>query len=410
MFETAGSDEFGGDAALVWLAAGLDGLASEDRAGWSSGARSARVREIGQLVEGLRAELVRAVSVWDGAGDYAADGSLNATVWLTHRIPTTRIAAARLVTAARVTRRCERVEKALAAGDVTVSHVETIARTIHNREDIFVSHGDVLVDAAVAVAPEPFLTVARRWRALADDHVGTVDDPDDPSRNELTLSPTLGGVSLRGWFNPAMGLEIKALIDGYDHPDPTRGQTPPRTKAQRNAAALHALLFGERDPSTKNVDITIDATIDAQTLAGHWPTNLTALRCDVDGYGPVPRSLIRSWLTEAVLRRVVLADSEVLDLGHGVRLASRAQRRALKHRDGGCVVPDCPRPPNWTDAHHLIAYTHGGPTNLHNLALVCRRHHHMLEHGWTLTQHPQNTWQFNPPTDPNPTRGPPTQH
>ena len=101
MFETAGSDEFGGDAALGSLAAGLDGLRSEDRTGWSSGARSARVREIGQLVEGLRAELVRAVSVWDGNGDYAADGSLNATVWLTHRIPATRTDAARLVVAYR---------------------------------------------------------------------------------------------------------------------------------------------------------------------------------------------------------------------------------------------------------------------------------------------------------------------
>ena len=116
---------------MVSLAAGLDGLRSEDRTGWSSGARSARVVEIGQLVEVLRAELVRAVSVWDGAGDYAADGSLNAASWLTHRIPATRADAARLVAAARLTRRCERVEKALAAGDVTVSHVETIARVIH---------------------------------------------------------------------------------------------------------------------------------------------------------------------------------------------------------------------------------------------------------------------------------------
>ncbi len=407
MFETAGSDEFDGDAALGHIAAGLDGLRSEDRAGWSSAARSARVVEIGEIVEVLRAELVRAVAVWDGNGDYAADGSLNATVWLTHRIPTTRASAARLVATARVTRRSERIEKALAVGDVTVSHVETIARVIHKREDIFTTHGDVLIDAAIAVRPEEFRTAARRWRALADDEVGTVDDPHDPSRNELTLSPTLGGVALRGWFNTAMGLEIKALIDGYDHPDPIHGQTPPRTKAQRNAAALHALLFGERDPSTKNVDITLDATIDAQTLAGQWPTNLHTVRCDVDGYGPVPCSLIRSWLTEAVLRRVVTADSEVLDLGRGVRLASRAQRRAMKHRDGDCAVPDCARPPHWCDAHHVTAYATGGATNLNDLVYVCRRHHHMLEHGWTLTQDPDNTWTFTPPADPNPTRGPP---
>ena len=49
----------------------------------------------------------------------------------------------------------------------------------------------------------------------------------------------------------------------------------------------------------------------------------------------------------------------------------------------------------------------GGATNLNDLVYVCRRHHHMLEHGWTLTQDPDNTWTFTPPADPNPTRGPP---
>ena len=145
--------EHGGDIALADLAAGMGRLETEERADWSSAARSARVLELGRAVERLHAELVRAVAAWDGAGDYAVDGSLSGTAWLAHRVPMTRSDAARMVSAARLTRRSERIEKALAAGDITVSHVEMMARAIRRREDIFESHGDVLVDAALAVGP-----------------------------------------------------------------------------------------------------------------------------------------------------------------------------------------------------------------------------------------------------------------
>lgn len=397
-------DGGGADEALGMVLAGVELLGSEERAGWSSAARSGRVLEVADAAERLQAELVRAVAAWDGNGDDAADGSLNATAWLTHRIPCTRASAARLVSASRLTRRNARIEKALDTGEVTVSHVEQIARVVKGREDIFATHGDVLVDAGLELRPEEFRTVAARWRALADDELGRCDDPHDTTRNELTLSPTLGGLSIRGWFNTAMGIEIKNLVENYGHPDPVRGSGVPRTKAARNAAALYVLLFGGRGEAPKNIDIVIDE----KTMAGQWPTDLGDVRCDVDGYGPVPCSLIRSWLSEAVLRRVVMAESEVLDLGRGVRLASRAQKRALRHQHGGCAVPDCARPPHWCDAHHVTPYANGGVTNLKDLVFVCRRHHHMIDHGWTLTQDPERQWHFHPPTDPATTRGPPS--
>jgi HNH endonuclease len=64
---------------------------------------------------------------------------------------------------------------------------------------------------------------------------------------------------------------------------------------------------------------------------------------------------------------------------------NRAQRRALAHPDGGCVFPGCDRPASWTDAHHVEHWQHGGPTDLANLASLCRYHHGVVHrHGWTM--------------------------
>jgi len=42
------------------------------------------------------------------------------------------------------------------------------------------------------------------------------------------------------------------------------------------------------------------------------------------------------------------------------------------------------------DGHHLVHWINGGPTDLDNLVLLCRRHHRMVhEGGWQLikTEH-----------------------
>ena len=43
----------------------------------------------------------------------------------------------------------------------------------------------------------------------------------------------------------------------------------------------------------------------------------------------------------------------VLDLGRDERLFTEKQKVALAVRDGGCMDPDCTRPPSWTEAYHI---------------------------------------------------------
>ena len=38
------------------------------------------------------------------------------------------------------------------------------------------------------------------------------------------------------------------------------------------------------------------------------------------------------------------------------------------------------RPPRWTDAHHIVHWSSGGPTDLDNLVLLCGHHHRLIHH------------------------------
>jgi HNH endonuclease len=90
--------------------------------------------------------------------------------------------------------------------------------------------------------------------------------------------------------------------------------------------------------------------------------------------------------------------SQPLDVGRSSRVISPAQRSALAVRDGGCVFPNCDRPLAWCEGHHLVPWLDGGPTDLANLALLCRQHHRTVhEGGWQLTRGPDGRFTATPP-------------
>ena len=96
------------------------------------------------------------------------------------------------------------------------------------------------------------------------------------------------------------------------------------------------------------------------------------------------------------------APTQPLEVGRASRVVQSAQRTALAVRDRGCVFPGCMRPLAWCEAHHLRHWLHGGPTDLANLALVCRAHHRAVhEGGWQLVRQPDGRLTATPPHRPH---------
>jgi hypothetical protein len=103
--------------------------------------------------------------------------------------------------------------------------------------------------------------------------------------------------------------------------------------------------------------------------------------CHIQGVGGIEPETARRLACHAdLIGAVVDARGEVLALGRTRRLVSRAQRRALMIRDSMCQFPGCHQTGH-LDAHHIVAWAAGGPTDLDNLILICRWHHTAVHEG-----------------------------
>ncbi len=129
------------------------------------------------------------------------------------------------------------------------------------------------------------------------------------------------------------------------------------------------------------------ALADRADRGGHNPlTDHCGPATTPDGFH-VPHHVAACLLCDPVITALIEDALGVpLDMGRQIRLANREQRRALKRRDGGCIFPGCDAPIGWCDAHHVTWWDDDGPTDITNLALLCRYHHGVTHrHGWTMT-------------------------
>ena len=90
---------------------------------------------------------------------------------------------------------------------------------------------------------------------------------------------------------------------------------------------------------------------------------------------------------------------QCLKLGRTQRRFTKKQREALAARDGGCMSPDCDRPPSWTEAHHIDEWkAHNGLTDIAAGILLCKRDHLRLHNqGWRIERRNSNQYWLIPP-------------
>jgi hypothetical protein len=103
--------------------------------------------------------------------------------------------------------------------------------------------------------------------------------------------------------------------------------------------------------------------------------------CEIAGGGAISAKVGQRLACDCDIAAVVMDPDGKINLGRAQRSANGTQRRLLWLRDEGCRFPGCDRPPGWCEAHHIVWWEHGGPTDLDNLCLLCSHHHHLCHEG-----------------------------
>lgn len=385
---------------------GIAALAGENHDGWSGTAKSERLVELLEIRERLDAEVLRLAGSWDRDRAWEIDGFLSPRAWLSHRTPIGDREAQRLVKNARLVDRHVEVAEALADGDIGTPHVDAIGRiTSKDRAVLLDDHAKVLVEQAKHLPVGDFGLVMRRWAGLADDQLAKQGFAKKWDRRHLHAAVGLDGwVTGDFYLDPVAGSQLIGALDHQAPPDPIDALDGPRSLSQRRADALADIVNRQinGDKPSGNPP-NVNAVIDIASLTGTTP-ELAATWCDIDGIGPVTRSVLDQLCCDARLTRFLAAGTSViLDMGRSTRVATTAQRKALAVRDRHCRFPGCSRKPSWCDAHHIAGWVESlGETNIDNLILLCRRHHTLIHNSrWTINRTADGEFEFN-----HPARGP----
>jgi hypothetical protein len=371
---------------------GLIALSAEDRRSWSAAAHTERLLALRELQERVDAEMVRCVAGWDAAAAWAEGTARGPKSWLASCARMTHAEADRLLTSARLVRDHEATARALADGVISARHVEALAVSARQRADLYAEYEVQLLEAARTVEVQDFPNVTRRWRELVDDDRSARDAAFAFARRGFTLSPTIGGSVVSGFLDAEASAIVSKGLEALQPPDPVHGAEPPRSRAQRCADAL--VLMAERShggtwPESRPLT-GADIVVDHEILARHPLVELDRLRCDIEGFGPLPRVTAERLTCDCALSRVVMRGrAEIVEYGRRTRVVPRRLRRLVHVRDDHCQFPGCREPASWCDVHHLRHWLDGGETSLDNLALLCRRHHVAChEGGWKLARGP----------------------
>ncbi len=301
------------------------------------------------------------------------------------------------------------------AGEVSPEQVHLIQRVLgavdrrgFDPADIRV--GELFLTRQAAVfAPRELSRLAQRVVDAIDPDGTLPPDQLNADRRHFSLRPTkdgayVGEFRLTGAVGVKLGTVLGPLarprVESIPDPDDlgrgltSRVDADQRTFGQRMHDAVEEvcdrLLAGGDLPASGGTPATVIVTLSLEDLRSRTGVGTTA-----DGTVLSISEVLRLADQAEIIPTVLNRSGAVLQLGRSRRVASHAQTLALVARDGGCSFPGCDRVPDWCERHHIVGWVDGGLTDLDNLTLVCRYHHHTFaRRGWQcrLSRHRLPEW------------------
>jgi hypothetical protein len=283
--------------------------------------------------------------------------------------------------------------KAWRQGEISASAARTIRRgKPEGHDENYAAVEEMLVDFAAGNDWRGLRAAIAFCRRVAD----ALDDREPSDRNGLQCSRVGDRWVLNADLDDLAGATVDAALSAAtDAPLPADDRKPAKRRADALVRVARFFLDHADTPVEGGEAPHVTVVLDWETITEHQPSSAVA--------GPsLSPGQVSELLCGAQISRVVTGPKgELLDLGRAQRNPSRAMRRGLVARDGGCRFPGCHRRASWSHAHHVIAWTDGGPTSVENLVLLCSFHHHLVHRpGWRATFDGHTFTVFNPRGDP----------
>lgn len=169
----------------------------------------------------------------------------------------------------------------------------------------------------------------------------------------------------------------------------------PPCRAEAMVAISQSYLSATPTPAAEDDHHLVIVQVSAESLAGLPAESVPAGTCHIEGAGPIEPATAQRLACDAKVAPAVVGEGgEVLYLGRARRTASRAQRRAIRIRDGEtCQFPGCTQT-RFLDAHHAVPWIRGGQTDIDMLLNLCRRHHTAVHEGGLGITRERGRWVF----------------
>jgi len=334
----------------------------------------------------LELEFSRRAAAFAATDEYDQQGSISPIHWIRHHCHMGGGAAADRIAVGELAGSLPQSVHAAESGDIGFAHLALIARTA---DAVRTSRGTrldetELLDKALLFSVSRFRDFCDMARHAADAARYVRGEVAAVEARSLTIKPGENGmVFLRATLDPEGGALVRTVLEPLARP---KGQGDARVLNRRMADALVELAAHALDTSSHGTSTRahIQVTTTLETLLQRTGAPAASLDLSI----PISAKAVERIACDCNVTRVLLgADSMVIDVGRSTRKIPGPTRKALEIRDRGCRWPGCDRPASWTAGHHLVHWTRGGPTDLPNLALLCRRHHWMVhEGGWQIVR------------------------
>ena len=342
------------------------------------------------------------------SSEWAADGSRSAQDWVRGKTSEGFGSVRAVMATAHDLVTFPEVGEALRRGDLGVKHVQVLAGVAADYPRLLAhlqAAQTEIVELAIVSEPPQF----RRYLTalcLRLDPMAAAEDRkrrdrefyfrasvvmDGQVRVDGMLPADVGGLLVAALESARRDCTDDAVSDAFGRPITGPQPVDFRAVGQRNVEALHRILSIAANvdgglSSVAGQRPSVSVTIPLETLTAEPGESVVCGWLERFGVPsqPISTDTARRLACDSALRPLVVdSQGQLVVFGSASRVIGPSMRALVVRRDRHCRFSGCRA--RIDEIHHVIFFSHGGPTRSDNLLGLCWHHHHLVhEGGWQL--------------------------